>query len=83
MHLRSTSIIKITVKKMAISLNLAVTIGAEVITQLLKSNFDWSKCKLRDQCQAFAKGGTFFRTCPNTFKSENCKSHYAIVRTPG
>ena len=75
MHLCSTCIIKITVKKMAISSECFVyfrwdllnwkeqsfnlTTGTEAITQLLKSNFEWSKCKWRHQCQAFAKKGTF------------------------
>ena len=80
MHLLSTSIIKITVKKIAISSEYFVffqwdlqnwkdhffnlTIGMEDITQLPKSNFEQSKCKWRHQCNAFAKKGTFFWTCP-------------------
>ena len=80
MHLLSTSIIKITVKKIAISSEYFVffqwdlqnwkdhffnlTIGMEGITQLPKSNFEQSKCKWRHQCNAFAKKGTFFWTCP-------------------
>ena len=76
MHLRSTSIIKITVKKMTISSecfvcfwwnirnwkdqSFNITTGTEGITQLLKSNFEWFKCKWRNQCHAFAKKGTFF-----------------------
>ena len=83
MHLRSTSIIKITVKKMAISPECFVcfrwdlqnwkeqsfnlTIGMEGITQLLKSNFEQSKCKWRHQCHAFSKKGTFFLNM-STFK---------------
>ena len=78
MHLRSTSIIKITVKKMVISPECFVcfrwdfqnwkeqsfhlTIGTEGITQLLKSNFERSKYKLRHQCHAFSKKRTFFRS---------------------
>ena len=86
MHLCSTSIIKITVKKMVISPECFVcfrwdfqnwkeqsfhlTIGTEGITQLLKSNFERSKYKLRHQCHAFSKKRTFFRSFPaaNNFK---------------
>ena len=80
MYLCSTSIIKITVKKLATSPECFVcfwwdlqnwkeqsfnlTIGMEGITQLLKSNFERSKCKRRHQCHAFSKKGTFFWTCP-------------------
>ena len=79
MHLCSTSIIKITVNKMAISPECFVcirwdlqnwknqssnlTVGTEGITQLLKSNFEWPKCKWKHQCHAFVKKGTFFWTC--------------------
>ena len=75
------SIIKITLKKMAISPECFVcfqwdlqnwkdqsfnsTTGTEGITQLLKSNFEWPKCKWRHKCHTFAKKGTFFWTCPN------------------
>ena len=75
MHLCSTSIIKITVKKMAVSPECFVyfpwdlqnwkeqsSIGMEGTTQLRKSNFEWSKYKWRHQCHAFAKKGTFFFT---------------------
>ena len=82
MHLCRTSILKITVEKMAISpecfvcfwwdleiwkkqsFNLTITV--EGITQLLKSNFEQSKCKWRHQCHAFGKKGNFFWTCPLT-----------------
>ena len=36
------------------------------ISQLLKSNFEQSKCKWRYQCCAFAKKGTFIWICPKT-----------------
>ena len=41
-----------------------LTIGTKGITQLLKSNFERSKCRWRHQCHAFAKKGTIFWTCP-------------------
>ena len=75
-ELSSTSIIKITVKEMAISPECFVcfrwglqnwreqsfnlTIGTEGITQLLKSNFEQSKYKWRHQCHTFAKKENFF-----------------------
>ena len=43
-----------------------IIIGMEGVTQLLKSNFEWFKCKWRHQCLAYAKKGTFFSTCPIT-----------------
>ena len=43
-----------------------LTIGTEGITQLLKPNFEQSRCKWRHQCHAFAKRGTFIWTCPKT-----------------
>ena len=74
-ELSSTSIIKITVKEMAISPECFVcfrwglqnwreqsfnlTIGTEGITQLLKSNFEQSKYKWRHQCHTFAKKENF------------------------
>ena len=88
MHLCSTSIIKITVNKMAISPECFVcirwdlqnwknqssnlTVGTEGITQLLKSNFEWPKCKWKHQCHAFAKKGTFFE---HVFLFHFCISH--------
>ena len=82
MHSDSTSIIKITVKKISRecfvcfqwdlqnwkeqSFNLII--GTEGITQLLKSYFEQSKFKWRHQCHTFAKKGTFL-TCPLHFKT--------------
>ena len=76
MHLCSTGVIKIIVKKMVLShecilcsrwdlqnwkeQSFNLTIGTEGITQLLKSNFEWSKCKWRCQCYPIAKNQTFF-----------------------
>ena len=76
MHLR---IIKITVKKMIISLecfacfrwdlqiwkeqSFYLTIDTEGITQLLQSNFKASKRKWRHRCKTFTKKETFIWTC--------------------
>ena len=80
MHLCSISTTKITVTEMALSPECFVcfrwdlqnwkeqsfnlTTGMEGITQLLKSNFEQSKCKWRHQCHTFGKKETFFLTCP-------------------
>ena len=67
-----------------------ITTGMEGITQLLKSNFEQSKCKWRHQCHAFERK-LFFQHVQTLFessvgalnphpKAEKGGAHYAIAK---